>query len=459
MKSPPFERMISISQLLLDVQNPRLPDIQDSQHDAIKNMASTQGDKILVLAEHLVEHGPNPASIPVVIPTKTDVGMYYVLDGNRRITALKLLETPTLANGVFNNTNLKKLKQMSAEFEQNPITDLNCVVVSSREEADTWIQLIHRGQQKGAGLVEWDGQVAARYDSRKNKKPNMALDILDYAKNNASLSETTIRRINSGKFPITNLQRLLNTPYVRKKLGIDTGNDGDVVFVYPEEEVQKGLSRVIDDLGEKRITVSNIKNQEQRIDYINGLSREELPEVSTMLPSPVQLDKATISAERAGKSSKKKRKSEEKNRYRTTLIPRTCTLKISHHRIEKIYNELKQLNIDDFPNSGSVMLRVFVELSLDHCLEHIIIWDEQKISNSSLAQKLTGVANYFESNQIMTTSQLLPIKKAAGGQTLLSASIKTMHGYVHNRHFSPVSSELKTAWDDFQPFMENIWPE
>jgi hypothetical protein len=59
----------------------------------------------------------------------------------------------------------------------------------------------------------------------------------------------------------------------------------------------------------------------------------------------------------------------------------------------------------------------------------------------------------------MTAQQLSPIRKAVGGQTLLAASVKTFHSYVHSRYFSPVASELRTAWDDLQPFMENIWPK
>lgn len=58
----------------------------------------------------------------------------------------------------------------------------------------------------------------------------------------------------------------------------------------------------------------------------------------------------------------------------------------------------------------------------------------------------------------MTQQQLLPIRNAAGGETLLAASVRTLHGYIHNKHFSPVPSELRTAWDNLQPFIENLWP-
>lgn len=455
MKDSTFEKTIPVSQLLLDTQNPRLPEVQDNQHGAIRTMVQTQADKIIALAEHIVNNGLNPASLLIVSPSSNDEGMYEVLDGNRRVTALKVLATPTIADGILNSSNLQKLKRMSTEFEKNPITELLCVVTASRDEADIWIQLIHRGQQQGAGLVEWDGQVAARYDARRNNRPHVALEVLDYVKAHATLPEKTRKRIEQGKFPITNLQRLLNTPYVRKKLGIGTSSSGEILIFYPEEEILKGLARVIDDLGSGRVTVSKIKSQEQRIDYINSLSKEQLPESEKALSQARRLGKPPSSLVKTGSNSTSSKRTRG---YRTTLIPRYCKLKIEKPRINKIYTELKHLSVDDFPNAGAIMLRVFIELSLDHFLEHSVGWPEPQINGSTLAQKLTSVANFLEKSGMMTTNQLAPVKKAASGQTLLSASIKTMHGYVHNRHFSPIASEIKTAWDDFQPFIENLWP-
>lgn len=456
MQDTPFETTLLISQLLLDTQNPRLPEIQESQHDAIRTMAKAQGSRILALAQHMVEYGPNLASRLIVMPSddEDEKGMYYVLDGNRRLAALKLLEAPSLAEGIFDASSLRKLKRLAAEFETDPIVKLGCVVYANREEADPWIQLIHRGQNQGAGLVEWDGQVAARYDARKGSK-SVALQVLDYVKEHGNLSNETRQRIDDGRFPITTLERLLNTPYVRKKLGVEKEN-GTIVTSYPEDEVVKGLSRVVEDLGSGQVTVSKLKSQDQRIDYINGLKKDELPDPSKALTKTYHLGQQPSSPiSETNNAAAQIRKTQ--SRYRTTLIPRECKLNIGHHRINKVYSELKRLDLDDFPNAGAVMLRVFIELSLDYYLEHKVGWPEPQIQNSSLAQKLNGAATYLENHSIMTTSELAPIRKAAGGQTLLAASIKTMHGYVHSRYFSPVASELKTAWDDFQQFMESIW--
>lgn len=454
MEKTPYDDEISISQLLLDTQNPRLADTQSSQRDAIRAMTFAQAEKIMSLAQHIVENGTNPANLPIVMPSGNE-GMFFVLDGNRRVTALKLLESPLMAEGILNPSSLEKLKALSAKFAKNPITELNCIVVPDREAADVWIQLIHRGQNDGAGLVPWDGQVSARYDARKTGSKSIALQVLDFVKENAPLNQDTQKQIDNGKFPITNLERLLGTPYVRKKLGIETQN-GSAVITHPPEEVLKGLTRMVDDLGTGRVTVSDIKRQDQRIDYINGFDKNELPEPSKELDT-VQPLESPINAPQVNANSPKA-KGIAKNRL--TLIPKDCKLVIAgqhHHRINKIYLELKKLIVDDFPNASAVMMRVFIELSMDYYLTEKVLWSEPQIQNSSLAQKLTGVANHFENNGIMSQEQLAPIRKASGGQTILAASTKNLNGFVHNRFYSPIPSELKIAWDDIQLFIEKVW--
>ncbi len=455
------EQTLRISQLLVDVQNPRLPSVKESQQEAIRSMVHVQGDKIIALAKHLVENGPNPSSLPIVMPNNNSEGMFDVLDGNRRVTALKLLESPSIVEDILAGKAYQSLKQLCKSFEQNPINQLNCFIVASRDDADTWIQLIHRGQNEGAGLVEWDGQVAARYDARVGSKP-FALHVLDFVKDNAELSEETQRRIDEGKFPITNLERLVNTPYVREKLGIEKV-DGEALTTYPEQEVLKGLTQIVEDIGTKKITVSDIKSQTQRIDYINAFNETDLPAPSSKAEESRSLgeeseggdESKTTDAAELGTSLTRPRAQSANRRY---LIPSSCVLRIDQPRINRVYRELKQLNVHKFPNAVGVMLRVFIELSLDYYLENMLNWNEQRIDNAKLANKLDAARDYMQTSNIMTRQQLDPIKKAASGQTILVASVKTLHSYVHNQHFNPIPSELNIAWDDLQPFIENIWP-
>lgn len=459
MKDTVSNETIAVSQLLVDTENPRLSETQNNQADAISAMARAQSDRIVALAEHLVDNGPCPSSLPIVMPSASDEGMYCVLDGNRRVSALKLLGNPSLADGALPSLSMRKLKHLATKFKDSPIVDVTCVVVSTRDQADRWIQLTHRGQNQGAGLVEWDGQVAARYDARKGSKP-VALQILDFAKEKCDLSEETRRRIDDGRFPITTLERLIKTPYVRKKLGIDIV-EGDVVTTHSESEVGKGIGRIVDDIGARSngLTVSKLKSQEDRINYVNTLAKNELPDDGAAQLEAYALGSSPAPTAPSGGPNAAYRRASAGGtaRRRIALVPSDCRFSIPHHRINKIFGELKKLNVDEFANAGAVMLRVFVELSVDYYLEHVMSWKDQAIDNSKLAYKLNAAADHIVKANIMTEPQLAPVRKAVGGQTLLAASVKTLHSYVHSRYTSPLGSELRTAWDDLQPFLASIW--
>lgn len=446
-----MKRYIPVEQLLVDTQNPRLPDIQSDQDDAIRLMLKSQGSKIFALAQHLVENGPNPASLPIVIPALDEAGKYYVLDGNRRLTSLRLLERPDLGDGAFGSLTSQKIKTLSVKYKNRPIDGLECVIYDDREQADPWIQLIHRGERDGAGLVRWDGQVGARYDERKgqiNKAASTALKILDFIKDDETVSKITREKIESGNFPITTLTRLIGTPYVRTKIELDPKKD----ITSFDDKTIKDLARMVEDLGTEQITVSDLKRVEQRVDYVDRLS--EPRESATTEPIIV----STIPASAAVSIASNKKKTVKEKKPRNTLIPRDFSASITQHRINKIFRELKQLDANSFANAAAVMLRVFLELSLDHYIEETIRWPEPRRNNSTLAEKMNAVANDLENKTIMTKQQLTPIRKAAGGQTFLAASVKTFNAYVHNRYASAIPSELKTAWDDLELFISKLWP-
>lgn len=451
MATTSFQKRIPVSQLLVDTQNPRLPEMKSNQEDAIQLMVKNQGNKVFTLAQHLANNGTNPANLLIVIPVDKSKNEYFVLDGNRRLTALRLLERPELLDNVIDGTISQKIKELSIKYKTNPIKELECVVFKDREQADPWVQLIHRGESQGAGLVGWDGQVSARYDERKGigeRGAPAALQILELVKDHKTLSGKTREKIENGKFPITNLTRLINTPYVRKKISLDIKNNAIQSF---EDKTIKSLAQIVEDFGTEFKTVTDIKRLDHRIEYIDKLFD---PHPSTKVEDEAKSKKPSSSVKAEG--TKKKALKEQKPR--PTLIPKDFLADVTQTRINKIFVELKKLNADEFPNACAVMLRVFLELSLDHYLEENLKWPEAQIDNSKLAQKLNAVADYMERNEILNAKQLAPIRKAASGQTLLVASIKTLHSYVHNKYFSPIPTELKTAWDDMSIFISKLWP-
>ncbi len=450
-----FEDTIPLSNILLDPENPRLPDIMTNQRDTIAELSKVQGSQLVALAKHIVNHGINPADLAIVMPTDDEPRNYYVLDGNRRINTLKVLETPELAEDAVTPASFRKLKKLSDRYHTSPINELKCIVVPSREVADTWIQLRHRGQLEGAGTVEWSGQVAARYDSRRGKRSS-ALQVIDFLQKRIQLANGTADRIKQGRYPVTTLDRLLNTPYVRTKLGLEKDH-GALTTVYPPDELVPGLRFVVEDIGSGETSVSKLKNQKQRIDYINELEDSIYLDEETKTSTRLSLE--SIEDDMSGKSPKGMKKKRKKGkRQRTTIIPKDCILEIDHHRINAIYFELKKLSADEYPNAAAVMLRVFLELSLDRFLENTIRWPVQQVDGTALHLKILAVAKHLKDAGTMTDEQLAAVKSAANKQSILGPTYRTLHSFIHNYHHAPIPTELRTLWDNLQLFFHKLWP-
>ena len=89
---------LPVADLLLDEDNPRLAVPNQGQRETIRAMATLQGARLQALAADIVKHGLDPSDLPIVMEVENK--RFVVLDGNRRVTALKVLENPETVNGV-----------------------------------------------------------------------------------------------------------------------------------------------------------------------------------------------------------------------------------------------------------------------------------------------------------------------------------------------------------------------
>lgn len=77
-------------------------------------------------------------------------------------------------------------------------------------------------------------------------------------------------------------------------------------------------------------------------------------------------------------------------------------------------------------------------------------------ASDSLSKKLSKVADHMEANNIMDRKELHAVRKAANDANSLFSTV-TLNAYVHNPNFYPSASELKTSWDNLEPFIEKLW--
>ena len=140
---------LDIDSLEFDKQNPRLPtSLKDaSDSDIIRYLAAKTGIERLMIS--IGENGFFPGEAIVVTPHGPD--KYTVIEGNRRLTALRLLQDPKLAG------NIRSIARAAESAKHKP-RRIPVYIVQSR--VDT---LQYLGFRHISGVQRWDPLAKARY--------------------------------------------------------------------------------------------------------------------------------------------------------------------------------------------------------------------------------------------------------------------------------------------------------
>lgn len=189
---------LSIDNILLSLDNPRLDESFD-QINVIKKMIENQGSKLFELAKDISQNGLSP--IEDIAVTPSDNGQFVVHEGNRRITAIKLLNNPEILKNL-DQALYNKFSHLSNE-ENKKITTIEVKVFSNDDDLDHWIELRHLGNNNGVGTDKWDAIQKERYTKNKTGK-SLLLDFFDKLLNTNTLNDDEIQSITK-----TNWERVL----------------------------------------------------------------------------------------------------------------------------------------------------------------------------------------------------------------------------------------------------------
>ena len=431
---------IVLEDLLFDLENPRFDGLPD-QRSALKEIIEKQGSKLIRLAEDIVQQGLNPTERVSVIESAIS-GKYIVVEGNRRLAASKLLcNTARLDDMNVPASVSGKIKKLAKKFDRTIVDPMPCVLFENRDEANHWIELRHTGENKGAGIVPWDGQATARFRGK-----NVSFQVLDYVRANGNLKQDVIDLLDD--FPITNLDRLLGDPDFRNQLGLNR-EKGKLQSSLSPKQLTRGLKRVVSDIATGEITVSDIKRKEDRKKYL-GHIKTDLPDMTKTVSKPYNLtDDST--AQHVSKSTTAANKSTPPSSSRPNLIPKTCTIPIDVPKINDVYRELqRKLNVDQHTNAVAVLSRVFLEMSVTHYM------DTHKLKcKDELKPKIDAVREDLKQKGV--NANILKAIGLAASQQGAPFSVDLLHAYVHNQYVSPDPKALRKAWDGVQPFFLALW--
>jgi hypothetical protein len=432
---------LPLSELLIDAQNPRLPQPNVGQRDALQAIARHQGPKLFALAKDIVDYGLNPAELSIVMPLGDQHNRYVVLEGNRRLTALRALENPEVFVDALTSGVLTQIRRLSKRYRGTPIESVLCVVVKDREESRHWIELRHTGFRSGAGIIPWSSEDTARFRARGGPL-DAHLQALDFLETRGDLTPEERRKV-----PVTSFRRLIGTPAVRTRLGLEL-RDGVIKALADEAKVAKALLYVVRDLASGKTKVKDIYTQPQRETYAKGLPNDIAVTPTISSGQGTELTGGAIPLSPA------RRKESKSPRIRKNLIPHDCTLNVIDRRLRDMETELRRLKLENHINAISVLFRVFLELSADSYIDRFGL---AMSADPSLRAKLQGVTNDLIAKKKLTPKQAAPVRKACAKDSFLAPSVTLMHAYIHNQYVFPAPGDLRRHWDSLEPFVTAMW--
>lgn len=446
---------LRIDQLLLDTENPRIGDAS-SQHDALQKVLDDQEEKLFELAQSIAAEGMSPLDRLLVLREKDESNRFIALEGNRRVAALRILANPAVLTGLNVRKALqRRLEELAKNFDKSTVEPIDCSEADTREAGASWVHLRHTGENEGRGVVGWSGHAAARF-----RGTDPALQVLEFVKMHGNLTDAQQQALGN-TFPITTLDRLLSTPDVRKRIGVDV-KDRKLYSALPPEELMKPLRRIVLDLAQKAVRVGQLMKKDQQTEYIDGFSKGEKPNLSKR--SKVRAIENIRDSEFTARPARTKDSSRRADPAdRKVVVPRGAKLSVTDNRTAEVLKELRRLKVDEFPHAIAVLLRVFLELSVDHYmdahklpLQSVDPKGGHKRDKSLKAKTQEVIDHLVVQGTLPSKKDLLGVARAIG-DSKSPLHIDLLHAYVHNRFVTPKPRELLAAWNDAQRLFESIW--
>ena len=449
---------IPVSNIQLDTSNFRIGTAANQRECIGLMFVDKRAEHIISLAKDIADRGLSPNPIVVV---KNEKGGFTVKDGNRRITALKLLNNPSEAPDNYKATFLAL-----SENANTKISDSISCYLTDEETALSFMELSHLGFQGGVGQIKWGSNEKDNLNEFRGVKlqNNVARAVLTYLKN--------IGIPDTDKAKITIFQRLFQDKVVRDLIGIKWENES-LSFSADEKSVANILTEIFLDFTLRHGKTIQIFTDKDRLKYINELFTRGVgkpqPTVtgdessSDQNTSEQGKPSCTTEPNEAAEPSKPLKTpgnaacpAKNPSWDRTRLIPRRCHIGVPKTAIKasNIAHELAHsIEVKKAPNGAAVLLRLLIEFSIDNYItKHSLVIPKDK---AKLYFKAIKVADNLLNSSHINKKEHEDLSKLSQSNEIFSAH--TLNAWVHHSHYSPDPQSLCIFWDNIEKFINHCW--
>lgn len=473
---------VLLDSLFLDEHNPRLGYASD-QEACLAKMVSF-GASFFAIAKDIAENGLTIEPI-VVLKSRNKL---IVKDGNRRVSALKLLNRPYLCPEKNVQERFERLAYI-AEQNGNLINKIDCQVGEDLTAVSEYISRIHTGENGGVGRKQWGSLQQEYFQLSNGEKGNYwraAKLILWADQNDIEVPED---------IAVTTMGRYFNAQKNIRLLGFDFDDEDNLVVSVPPIYALAVAKRLIGDLQSGKVHVKRSEDNGSfsmmtaagRDHYIEVVRREvglvnlqsvvsnddaSQPSLSAP-PRPVEGSGGTsggdgikppfgasppAGAPSVGSGAKNGSIPTVHSANRAKYVTRgghPLTLPKDQQKLRDIYKELTVL--EKCPIAAMMLVRAFVEGTFKAYvgfyklnrgeLDSQTIKDLLRLVKGKLVKdgKISEGGDYYQKVEDLLNGDLV--------------SIPSMQKYIHSDIFNPRDEKVKNTWDDFYPLLKILWDE
>ena len=444
---------LSIDDLLLDQENPRLG-ASSSQSEALAGIVTLSPDYFRNLMASIRDDGLDPGDSLYVVRSQDNYEDFIVLEGNRRLSALKVLNNPDLLAGTdLAESVTKPLVREATGFERSGVEPIRCVRFDDREEANDWIRRRHTGVAGGEGRIRWKP-----LDIQRFSNDYTTIDVIEFVGRNAGYSKSEWAKAHAalGGGKSTNLTRLLESAAGQEHLGISAEMDGErktpIVGKDPKWALNV-LRRMVDDILSGVVDSRRLNRATDIKKYFVALPEDLQPGVESSVTKARAFRDISFAGSRAT-PRKPPVKKKPAPRKRKTLAPKTHPFDTtSSTKLGMLVGEAALVNVERLPLSAAFVLRATVELAVnDYMKKQNLALGPPGGPEFDLTKKASDVVGDMTSSGRVRGTDLRAFRNRL--LTRRSAcSIQSLNGFVHNPYDLPSADDLRAGWEACLPLL------
>jgi len=457
-----------VASLHLDTKNPRLGRETTARAPREIIQYLFEHDKAMDVAQSISARGyfPNEPLLAIMENEKT-----VVVEGNRRLAALKALREPGLLEGRM----YRQIERFSRQIlDPDDIARVPVTLAPSRRATDRLIA----GRHIGTPVLAWQAENRASFilDKLSEGYTNDQLHdqlsftiadiqtarqtraIADMARSLDLPEEVKAKLENPRAKVFTTLERVFDSSVGREYLKVKPDPEHGLRGVTTKVQFLHGFKKLVSDIALGHQSSRTLNKNEDIQGYFESWDPKELPvkKKGSFVPADIIKGQSVASGTPKARPKAVKKETHTSN----NVLPRDFKVRYGNERLRDIRRELGKLKRDEFPNAGAVLLRVFFELAVLDYLERIgelpkIVQKLEKKEKRKLPfgtpimKQLVPEINRIARIRLRKTDSIM-VEKAIRYDPSAPFTISELHGFVHHSDL-PSPRDILQFWNRTEP--------